>query len=149
MLTGMVGMLAALLGDMTWLLATGDPPDEALFDAARVVAAVGPAATPAHSTAYPVLASAVMLLTIVFSAMFTAGIVERMLGPKLVGLIGPRTVPRSGHVIVVGIGQVGLRLCGELRRLGIPVVGVERDSNAPNVRLARSLGIPVLARPRR
>ncbi|WP_230993482.1 NAD(P)-binding protein [Streptomyces endocoffeicus] len=48
---------------------------------------------------------------------------------------------RAAH----GIGQVGLRLCGELRQLGVPVVGVERDPNAPNVRLARSLGIPVLA----
>jgi Trk K+ transport system NAD-binding subunit len=48
-------------------------------------------------------------------------------------------------VIVVGIGQVGLRLCHELQRLGIPVVGVERDPNAPNVRLARSHGIPVVA----
>ncbi len=145
MLTGLAGMFAALLGDLAWQLALGRRPAEALFDAARVVAAVGPAAAPAHSTLYPVLASAAILSTIVFSAMFTAGIIDRMLGPKLIGLIGPRTVPRSGHVIVVGIGQVGLRLCGELRRAGIPVVGVERDPHAPNVRLARSLGIPVLA----
>ncbi len=144
MLTGLLGMLAVLVGDLAWLLALGHHPAEALFDAARVVATVGPAAAPAHSTTYPVLASMAMLSTTVFSAMFTAGIIERMLGPRLVGLIGPRTVPRSGHVIVIGIGQVGLRLCGELRRLGIPVVGVERDPNAPNVRLARSLGIPVL-----
>lgn len=145
MLTGLLGMLAALLGDLAWLLALGHHPAQALFDAARVVATVGPATAPAHSTVYPVLASAVMLSTIVFSAMFTAGLIDRMLGPRLVGLIGPRTLPRSGHVIVVGIGQVGLRLCGELRRLGIPVVGVERDPGAPNVRIARSLGIPVLA----
>ncbi|MER5217101.1 NAD(P)-binding protein [Streptomyces sp. NPDC002838] len=144
MLTGLLGMLAALLGDLTWLLAHGHHPAQALFDAARVVATVGPATAPTHSTAYLVLASVAMLSTIVFSAMFTAGIIERMLSPRLVGLIGPRTLPRSGHVIVVGIGQVGLRLCGELRRLGIPVVGVERDPEAPGVRLARTLGIPVL-----
>lgn len=145
MLTGLLGILAAFVGDLAWLLALGHHPAQALFDAARVVAAVGPATAPARSTAYPVLASVAMLSTIVFSAMFTAGIIERMLGPGLVGLIGPRTLPRSGHVIVVGIGQVGLRLCGELRQLGIPVVGVERDPRAPNIRLARSLGIPVLA----
>lgn len=145
MLAGLAGMFAALLGDLVWQLALGHHPAEALFGAARVVAAVGPAEAPAHSTAYPLVAGVVMLSTIVFSAMFTAGIIDRMLGPRLVGLIGPRTVPRSGHVIVVGIGQVGLRLCEELRRAGIPVVGVERDPNAPNVRLARSLGIPVLA----
>jgi voltage-gated potassium channel Kch len=145
MLGGLAGIVASLLCDWLWLLSLGHPPAEALFDAARVVAPVGPATTEEHSTAYQLVASALMLGTIVFSAMFTAGLVERMLGPRLVGLIGPRTVPRFGHVIVVGIGQVGLRLCGELRRLGIPVVGVERDPHAPNVRLARSLGIPVVA----
>ncbi|GAA4982761.1 NAD(P)-binding protein [Kitasatospora paranensis] len=144
MLAGMAGMLAALLGDWAWLTSLGHPAAEALFDAARVVATVGPAAAPPHSSAYQVVASVLMLSTIVFSAMFTAGVVDRMLGPQLVGLIGPRTVPRSGHVIVVGTGQVGLRLCGELRRLGVPVVGVDRDPHAPNARLARSLGIPVL-----
>ncbi|MFE3110783.1 potassium channel family protein [Kitasatospora indigofera] len=145
MLAGMTGMLAALLGDWAWLLTLGHHGAEAFFDAARVVATVGPAAAPADSTVYQVVSSVVMLSTVVFSAMFTAGVVDRMLSPRLVDLIGPRTVPRSGHVIVVGMGQVGLRLCGELRRLGVPVVGVERDPHAPNVRLARSLGIPVMA----
>ncbi|MCF1595861.1 NAD-binding protein [Streptomyces muensis] len=144
MLTGLLGMLAVLLGDFTWLMAVGRHPAEALFDAARVVATVGPATAPHHSTVYPVLASAFMLSTIVFSAMFTAGLIDRMLSPRLVGLIGPRTIPRTGHVIVVGMGQVGLPLCGEFRRLGVPVVGVERDPHAAGVRLARSLGIPVL-----
>lgn len=143
MLGGLTGILASLLCDWVWLLGLGHPPAEALFDAARVVSTVGPA-TDVHSTAYQLVSSVLMLGTIVFTAMFTAGLIERMLGPRLVGLIGPRTVPRFGHVIVVGIGQVGLRLCCELRRLGIPVVGVERDPHAPNVRLARSLGIPVV-----
>ncbi|MFF4504243.1 hypothetical protein [Streptomyces sp. NPDC001401] len=124
LLTGLLGMLAVLLADFSWLLTLGHHPAQALFDAARVVATVGPAAAPHHSTVYPVAAGTFMLATIVFSAMFTAGLIDRMLGPRLVGLIGPRTIPRAGHVIVVGIGQVGLRLCGELRRLGVPVVGV-------------------------
>ncbi|MFI6577952.1 NAD-binding protein [Nocardiopsis sp. NPDC050513] len=145
MLGGLTGIVASLLCDWVWLLSLGHPPAQALFDAARVVAAVGPATAAEDSTAYQLVASVLMLGTIVFTAMFTAGLIERMLGPRLVGLIGSRTVPRFGHVIVVGMGQVGLRLCCELRRLGIPVVGVERDPRAPNVRLARSLGIPVVA----
>lgn len=144
LLLGLLGMLAALIVDLTWLLAIGHHPASALFDAARVVATVGPAVAPDHSVGYSVLASVLMLATVVFGALFTAGVVERMLGPRLVGLVGPRTVPRSGHVIVVGMGQVGLRLCGELRRLGVPVLGVERDPAAPGIRLARQLGIPVL-----
>jgi len=44
----------------------------------------------------------------------------------------------------VGLGQVGLRLCQELRALGLPVVAVERSASAPAVRIARGLRIPVV-----
>lgn len=141
---GMLAMLAVLVCDWTWLVGHGHRPAEALFDAARVVAGVGPAVAPATAHGYQVTAALAMLCTIAFTALFTAGVVERMIGPKLIGLFGPRTLPRSGHVIVVGMGQVGMRLCIELRRLGVPVVGVERDPQAATARLARSLGIPVM-----
>ncbi|MEU0842620.1 portal protein [Streptomyces sp. NPDC005962] len=131
MLTGLLGMVAVLLGDTTWLTLHGHPPAQAFFDAARVIATVGPATAPSSSSGYYVVSAAAMLGTVVLSAIFTAGIVERLLGPKLVGLIGPRTLPRFGHVIIVGMGQVGLRLCSELQRLGVPVVGVERNPHAP------------------
>nr|WP_255523976.1 NAD-binding protein [Terrabacter sp. MAHUQ-38] len=85
-----------------------------------------------------------MLVTVVLTATFTAGLVDRLLGPRLVGLVGARALPRSGHVVVVGLGQVGLRLCQELQRLGVAVVGVERDPHAPNLRLARTLRVPVV-----
>ncbi|NUS54474.1 MAG: NAD-binding protein [Streptomycetaceae bacterium] len=141
---GLLGILGVLLGDWTWLVGHGHHPAEALFHATRVVAAVGPATAPDNAHGYQLAASAAMLATLVFSALFTAGVIERMLGPRLIGLIGPRTLPRSGHVIVVGMGQVGMRLCAELRRHGVPVVGVERDPHAATARLARSLGIPVM-----
>lgn len=144
LVTGLLGIFGILLADWTWLVGHGHHPAEALFHATRVVAAVGPATAPADSHGYQVAASAAMLATLAFSALFTAGIIERMLGPKLIGLIGPRTLPRADHVIVVGMGQVGMRLCEELRRHGVPVVGVERDPLAGTARLARSLGIPVM-----
>jgi Trk K+ transport system NAD-binding subunit len=46
-------------------------------------------------------------------------------------------------VILVGFGQVGFRLAQELRRRGIAVVAVERDRDAPCLRLSRAAGIPV------
>ncbi|MFK0287452.1 NAD-binding protein [Streptomyces sp. NPDC090499] len=141
---GMLAMLTVLAADWAWLAGHGHPAAEAFFDAARVVSGVGPAVAPPKAREYQVLSALAMLATIAFSALFTAGVVERMLGPRLIGLIGPRTLPRTGHVIVVGMGQVGMRLCVELRRLGVPVVGVERDPQASAARLARSLGIPVM-----
>lgn len=144
LLIGLLGILGIVLADWAWLVGHGDHPAEALFHATRVVAAVGPASAPEHAHGYQLAASAAMLATVVFSALFTAGVIERMLGPKLIGLFGPRTLPRADHVIVVGMGQVGMRLCTELRRHGVPVVGVERDPHAATARIARSLGIPVM-----
>ncbi|MCX5562916.1 TrkA family potassium uptake protein [Streptomyces sp. NBC_00038] len=144
LIVGMLAVLAVLAGDWAWLVGHGHPPAEAFFDAARVVAGVGPAVAPADAHGYQVLSALAMLGTVAFTALFTAGVVERMLGPRLIGLVGPRTLPRSGHVIVVGMGQVGMRLCVELRRLGVPVVGVERDPQTSTARLARSLGVPVM-----
>jgi Trk K+ transport system NAD-binding subunit len=45
---------------------------------------------------------------------------------------------------VIGLGQVGLRLCRELVDLGIDVVGVERNPAAPSLRLVRALRIPAV-----
>ncbi|GAA3148466.1 NAD-binding protein [Streptomyces rectiviolaceus] len=144
MLTGLAGLLMVLLADWAWAVAFHHrSPVEALFEAARTVSAVGPAA--AHGSGTYLLFSAVaMLVTIVFTAVFTAGMVERLLGPRAVGIVGSRALPRSGHVIVVGLGQVGLRLCTQLQALGIGVIAVERDPAAPNLRLARALGVPVV-----
>lgn len=144
LLNGLLGLTAVLAADLMWLtVVAGHPPVEALSEAARVLATVGPG--PEHpSGAYGVLSSIAMLATIVLTALFTAGLVDRMLEPRLVRLSGVGAVPRSNHVIVVGLGQVGLRLCEELRAHGCPVVAVERDRNAPAVLLARQAKIPVV-----
>jgi len=91
-----------------------------------------------------VFASVAMLLTIVFTAVFTAGVINRLLSSRSIGIIGARTVPTRDHVVVIGMGQVGLRLCIELRNLGISVVAVERDPQAVNLPLARAAKVPVL-----
>ncbi|MBO9523195.1 MAG: NAD-binding protein [Nocardioidaceae bacterium] len=140
---GLAGLVTVLLLDLTWLLLDGRGLAEAYVEAARVVATVGPAADHA-GTAYSIFAGSAMLLTILFAALFTAGVVERLVSPPLAGILGRRSVPHRDHVIVVGLGQVGLRLCALLRERGVPVVGVERDRDAPMIRLARTLGIPVV-----
>jgi Trk K+ transport system NAD-binding subunit len=48
------------------------------------------------------------------------------------------------HVVVVGLGNVGTRVVGQLHDLGVPVVCVDADENAPGVSLARRLGVPVV-----
>jgi hypothetical protein len=145
MLTGLAGLLAVLLSDWAWLVALHHrPPVEALFEATRTVSTVGPVSVHGAGVAYPAFAIVAMLVTMVFTAVFTAGMIDRLLAPRSVGIVGPRALPRAGHVVVVGLGQVGLRLCTRLQALGIGVIAVERDPAAPNLRLARAMGLPVV-----
>ncbi|TJZ50371.1 portal protein [Streptomyces piniterrae] len=145
LLIGLLGIATVLALDWLWLVvAFHKPASTAFLEAARVVAGVGPAAPHEGHPVYEVISGIAMLVTVGFTAVLTAGIVDRLFGPRLVGVLGPRVLPRSGHVIVVGLGQVGLRLCQTLRQLGVPVIGVEREPAAPNLRLARSMGIPVV-----
>jgi voltage-gated potassium channel Kch len=88
--------------------------------------------------------SASMLIALLFAAAFTGGLVERLIGRRLTGLLGRRAVPRSDHVVVVGLGQVGLRLALLLRRCGISVVAVDDREDGENVGQAKQLGLPVV-----
>lgn len=142
-LAGLAGilLLAVLLG--TVVLHQGVL--WAFYLSTRVVATVGPDNIDRRTAGwYVVVSSLCMLLTIAFTAVFTAGIVNRLLSSRSIGLVGRRTLPASGHVVVVGLGQVGLRLAARLKQLGVPVVVVERDPDAGNLRLARAAGVPVL-----
>jgi voltage-gated potassium channel Kch len=146
LIAGALGLLGILVID--WLivvLALHESPDHAIYNATRVVATVGPGDVAARAQSwYLVLSSVFMLLTIGFTALLTAGLVNRLLSTRSIAIIGRRTMPTSDHIVVIGLGQVGLRLCIQLRKLGIRVVAVERDPDASNLRLAKDFGIPVL-----
>ncbi len=144
---GMTGLLAVLVASVVLTKTVLHQRFvQSLYLATRVVATVGPDnVTPKTSNWYLLFSSGAMLLTIAFTAMFTAGVVNRLLSSRSVGIVGRRTVPARHHVVVVGLGQVGLRLALHLKALGVPVVVLERDPLAANLRLARASGIPVLS----
>ena len=143
LLVGLLGLVFILLADWVWLLLSGHRPLESFVDAARVVATVGPGPVDVGGV-YGTFSAVAMLATVVLTALFTAGLVDRLLEPRFVHLLGPRSLPRKNHVVVVGIGQVGLRLCVALKAQGVPVVGVERQPHASHVEVARRLGVPVV-----
>ena len=93
---------------------------------------------------FKLVISVSMLIALLFAAAFTGGLVERLIGRRLTGLIGRRAVPRSDHVVVVGLGQVGLSLALLLRRCGISVVAIDNKEGGENVGHAKQLGIPVV-----
>ncbi|HWF72717.1 MAG TPA: NAD-binding protein [Solirubrobacteraceae bacterium] len=120
-------------------------PVQAFYDATKALVTVS--SNPAVDSAgagSKLFAAVLMLASLGFVAILTAGIINRLLDRRLTGIVGRRAIPRSDHVVVVGLGQVGLRLCVLLRSLGIGVVAVERDPSAPSVGLARDYKIPVV-----
>jgi Trk K+ transport system NAD-binding subunit len=67
-----------------------------------------------------------------------------IVGAQLTGSIRGEPRPRGGHVIVVGLGNVGTRVCGELHDLGFDLACVDRDPNARGVAMARGNNLPLV-----
>lgn len=118
---------------------------DATWQATRVLTTVGSSAAAELGPGwYKILSTAIMLMVLAAVGLFTASLVDRVNDQRLTAILGRRAIPGHDHVIVVGLGQVGLRLCLELRRLGIKVVAIERSADAPCLPLAREAGIPVV-----
>jgi Trk K+ transport system NAD-binding subunit len=145
MLLGLGGLLALTIAEAALLSVSGEAPGDALYAAVKTVATVGPNAAIDSGPAWlKGFATFSMAAAVALTAVFTAGLVNRLLSARPTGIIGARTVPRHDHVVVVGLGQVGLRLCMTLQALGVDVVAVERNGELWSVRVARTLGIPVV-----
>ncbi len=146
LLAGLLGFVAILLTDALVVgMALHEPALMAVHRATRAIVTVGPNEDIDHGPEWLLAFTTVtMLAALAFTAIFTAGLINRLMGPRLVAIVGRRAMPRRDHVVVVGLGQVGLRLCLMLRELGVPVVAVERDPDADNVVRAKRYGIPVV-----
>lgn len=95
------------------------------------------------STAEKVIQALVTLTGIALVPVVTAAVVDGVVRARL-SLESGRPRPVSGHVVVIGLGVVGVRVLEQLRHLGTAVVGVERNERAIGVRQARRLGVPVV-----
>lgn len=140
-----LGLLGALAFEVViTMIALHESVVDALYFSTRTVATV--AASPeanAGAAWFKLLSAANMVVAIILVALFTAALVRRLSRRRLTTLFGPRAAPRRDHVLLIGFGQVGFRLARELRRRGVAVIGVERDPEAPALRLARRAGIPI------
>ena len=67
-----------------------------------------------------------------------------IVGAQLTGSIRGQPRPRGGHVIVVGLGNVGTRVVGELHDLGFDVACVDKDPGARGVAMARGNSLPLV-----
>lgn len=139
-IAGLVTTEALLVG-----LTHHEPAGAALYAALKVATTVGPSPAIDHSPGWLQLYGSIsMALALGLAAVFTAALTSRLLRRRTTSIVGRRTVPRLDHVVVVGLGQVGFRVCRELQALGVAVVAVESDPGSRLIRAAGRVGIPVV-----
>ncbi|MGD7787931.1 NAD-binding protein [Propionibacteriaceae bacterium Y1700] len=86
----------------------------------------------------------IALFGLVLSSGVTAAILDVLISSRLAALTGGvRGKPRN-HVIVCGLGRVGISVVARLAARDIPVVAIEANEDAVGVRRARRLKIPVI-----
>ena len=143
---GAIGLVVMLLFE--WIgsmLVLDQSAADALYGSTKLLATVGPnSAVDDGPSWFKVTIVASMVLTLLSAACFTGGLINRLVDSSLTGLAGRRAVPRRDHVVVVGLGQVGLRLCLLLRACGVPVVAVDTEAAGENVGFARRVKLPVV-----
>lgn len=85
-----------------------------------------------------------MILGSITLATLYSMLTDYVVGSRLRKLLGSRPMPEHGHVVVVGMGNVGLRVVRELTAVGVPVVAVDADPDRPFLADVRSRATVVI-----
>ena len=75
---------------------------------------------------------------------FLPTVTAAIVGARLASTLDMNRKTITDHVIVVGLGNVGTRIVGQLHDLGVRVICVDKNPNAQGVPMARRLGVPVV-----
>ena len=86
-----------------------------------------------------------MLAGALFVAVFFALLTNIVVGRRISESLGrQRITGLSGHVLVIGLGSVGLRVVQQLAEAGRDIVVVEKDEHNRHLGQVRALGVPVV-----
>jgi len=91
-----------------------------------------------------ILQTVLTVVSIALIPVITGAVVEVLVNARLALALGRLREPMAGHVVVVGLGNVGTRVIRELHVRGIPVVAIDRTETARGVQLARELKVPLI-----
>ncbi len=90
-------------------------------------------------------AIALMLAGALFVAVFFALLTNIVVGRRISESLGRQQITGlSGHVLVIGLGSVGMRVVQQLAEAGRDIVVVEKDEHNRHLGQLRALGVPVV-----
>ncbi|MEV0429822.1 NAD-binding protein [Micromonospora sp. NPDC050495] len=75
--------------------------------------------------------------------LITAAVVDGIVNARL-ALHAGQVPDRSGHVVVVGLGNIGTRVMAQLHDFGVEVVAIDKNPDARGAALAHRLGVPLI-----
>jgi len=96
------------------------------------------------SPRYPTAEKIAQILLTFDGLAFLPVLTALVVGARLTGSVRRTERPLHDHVIVVGLGNVGTRIVGQLHDLGVSVACVDKSENAAGVAMARRLGLRVV-----
>jgi len=76
--------------------------------------------------------------------LITAAVVDGVVKTRLARDRGAVLGGHTGHIVLVGLGNVGTRVLRQLVDLGIDVVAIDRVPDARGVQIAEQLGVPLI-----
>ena len=76
-----------------------------------------------------IFGTGVMVSGVALTAIFFAAIADYVVTQRIERALGPRKTTLSNHVIVVGLGSLGLTVALRLRAMGVPVLAIEKNAN--------------------
>lgn len=128
-----------------WLSGLADTPARGLFRTLNIMVT----AADLREQDYPspwqhVFISFLKLSGLLLTAAFTALLTNYLVRVRLRGVLSISRIPESGHVVLCGLGTVGMRVVEALREQQIPVVVLEKMEGGRFVAGARQLGATVL-----
>ena len=85
-----------------------------------------------------------MVLGALLFAVVTALVTDALVTARLARALGGAPIPRAGHAVVCGLGNVGYRVVGLLQAAGIPCVAIEQREDGPFIDATRRAGVPVV-----
>jgi Trk K+ transport system NAD-binding subunit len=124
---------------MTWL--------DALYFTSETVSTVGfgDFSFAQQSMSLRLFAVGLMFGGVIVTAILVAFLADLLLSRRFVTTAGLRRARRMrGHVVVIGLGSIGIRVVSDLAAAGYDVLIIERDENNRFLSAAAELDVPVI-----
>ncbi|MFI6824486.1 NAD-binding protein [Micromonospora sp. NPDC050187] len=138
-------VLLAVIGVLGWLNARAAHLNwaDALY-LTLVTTLSGQDPDPNKSLAEQVMQVVLSIAGLALIPLITAVVVDGVVKARLALHSGRIQPERSGHVVVVGLGNLGTRVMAQLNDFGVEVVAIDKIPEPRGASLARRLGVPLI-----